>query len=115
MFRLSPAQLSHEDLFIQRYPMLLASARKLTGGDLESAEDLVHDVFVQFTLARPDLAVIENIDGYLHRALRNRHLSNIRRNARTPLDLPSAVEYDSARDGNPILYWQPIEVEFKLR
>src|SRR5262249_6358107 len=56
-------------------------------------------VFVQFTLARPDLAVIENIDGYLHRTLRNRHLSNIRRNARTPLDLPSAVEYDCAELG----------------
>src|SRR5262249_36500733 len=99
MFKLAPKQPSHDDLFIQRYSVLLAWARKLTEGDRQRAEDLVQDIFVQFTLARPDLDSIENIDGYLHRMLRNRNLSNIRRNNRRPFERASSVEYDSAEAG----------------
>jgi len=90
---------SHEDLFVARYERLFAWALRLTGRDRERAEDLLHDAFVQFTLRRPDLHEIENLDGYLHRMLRNMHLSEVRRASqlqRVPL---SILDYDSAELG----------------
>src|SRR5258708_6864982 len=96
MLKPLPAPLSHEDLFVQRYQLLLGWSRKLTNHNQQMAEDLLHDVFVQFTLSRPDLGAIQNVDGYLYRMLRNRHLSSIRRTARAPIDQLSSADYDSA-------------------
>jgi RNA polymerase sigma factor (sigma-70 family) len=86
----------HEDVFLARYGHLRAWALRLTGGDAAHAEDLVHDAFVQFTLARPDLGRIENLDGYLYQMLRNLNVSRMRRARRRHEDAPSVVEYDSA-------------------
>lgn len=47
--------LTHEELFVQRYAWLLARVLQLTRGDRHRAENLVHDAFVQFVLACPDL------------------------------------------------------------
>jgi RNA polymerase sigma factor (sigma-70 family) len=91
-----PAPLRHEDLFVQRYGLLMNWSRKLTRHNEQMAEDLLHDVFVQFTLARPNLEAIDNLDGYLYSMLRNRHLSSMRRAARVPMDQLSTEEYDSA-------------------
>ncbi|HEU4387495.1 MAG TPA: RNA polymerase sigma factor, partial [Blastocatellia bacterium] len=92
-------QTDHEDLFIDRYDQMLRWSRKLAGSDRQAAEDLVHDVFVQFTLTRPKLETIQNLDGYLYTMLRNRHLSAVRRSVRNPLERLSAVEYDSVEIG----------------
>src|SRR4051794_40508261 len=94
---------SYEDLFIQRYERLLAWALRLTERDRGRAEDLVHDTFIQFTLSRPDLGAIENLDGYLRVMMRNMHLSQVRRSARlrenpAPLQL-SLIDHDSAEIG----------------
>src|SRR5262245_4581554 len=90
---------SHEELFVERYERLLSWSLKVTGFDRATAEDIVQDVYVQFTLARPDLANIENIDGYLYRMLRNRQLSLIRRNAGRFVEDLSVIDYDSAAIG----------------
>src|SRR6266536_451417 len=90
---------SHEDLFADRYQRLLAWSLQLTGHDRELAEDLLHDAFVQFTFAQPDLNAIGNLDGYLYHMLRNLHVSQIRREARNRLQQLSVIEYDSADDG----------------
>jgi RNA polymerase sigma factor (sigma-70 family) len=89
-------QADHEDLFLARYERLLAFARQLRDVDAQRAEDLVHDAFVQFIVSRPPLDNIENLDGYLHRMVRNLHLSEIRR--RTPVQslLPEATEPETA-------------------
>jgi DNA-directed RNA polymerase specialized sigma24 family protein len=55
-------EVSHEGVFLARYGPLRAWALRLTGGDAARAEDLVHDAFVQFTLARPDLARVQHLD-----------------------------------------------------
>ena len=91
-------QTDHEDLFIQRYDQMLKWSRRLVD-DRHAAADLVHDVFIQFTLTRPDLGSIQNLDGYLYTMLRNRHLSAVRRSARNPLERLSAVDYDSVEIG----------------
>ncbi|MDT7810045.1 MAG: hypothetical protein QOJ70_3858 [Acidobacteriota bacterium] len=86
----------HEEVFLARYGHLRAWALRLTEGDIAHAEDLVHDAFVQFTFARPDLGRIENLDGYLYQMLRNLNVSQIRRARRRHEDAPAVVEYDSA-------------------
>lgn len=88
--------MSHEEVFLARYGPLRAWARRLTGGDAARAEDLVHDAFVQFTFARPDLARVRNLDGYLYQMLRNLNISQLRRANRRRGDEPAVFEYDSA-------------------
>jgi len=91
--------ISHEDLFIGRYDLLLSLALKLTGRDRQLAEDLVHDAFIQFTLGRADLREIQNLEGYLYGLLRNLHLSRARRAARHPALPLSLIDYDSMEIG----------------
>src|SRR6266487_4392744 len=88
-----------EDQFIERYERLHGWALALTAGDQERAEDLVHDAFIQFTLRRVELGAIENLDGYLHRMLRNMFLSEVRR-ASNLQQLPHSIaDYESAELG----------------
>jgi DNA-directed RNA polymerase specialized sigma24 family protein len=87
---------SHEEIFLARYGPMRMWALRLTGGDTERAEDLVHDAFVQFTFARPDLARVQNLDGYLYQMLRNLNISQMRRAGRRRGDEPAVFEYDSA-------------------
>src|SRR5215211_2364144 len=89
-------ELSHEEVFLARYGPLRTWALRLTGGDAARAEDLVHDAFVQFTFARPDLARVQNLDGYLYQMLRNLNISQMRRAHRRRGDEPAVFEYDSA-------------------
>ncbi|HEX8282983.1 MAG TPA: RNA polymerase sigma factor [Pyrinomonadaceae bacterium] len=89
------AESSHEEVFLARYGPLRSWAMRLTGGDAARAEDLVHDAYVNFTLARPDLARMQNLDGYLYQMLRNLNTSQMRRAARRREDVPAVVEYDS--------------------
>ena len=71
--------INHEDVFAERYYSLLKWASQLAGGNAALAQDLVHDGYVQFVLARPDLGKIQNLDRYLYGMLRNLHISYIRR------------------------------------
>jgi RNA polymerase sigma factor (sigma-70 family) len=89
----------HEEVFLERYVRLYAWALRLTENDRERAEDLVHDVYIQFTFARPDLASIQNLNGYLYTMLRNLHLSQLRRMERRQFRTLSIVDYDSAELG----------------
>jgi RNA polymerase sigma factor (sigma-70 family) len=90
------AEASHTDIFVQNYDLLKGWALQFTGRDKDLAEDLLHDTFIHFTLSRPDLASIENLEGYLFIVMRNLHLSQLRRATRSPFRSYSAVEYDTA-------------------
>jgi len=97
--KLSPeTEPSHEDLFMERYERLLKAARRLTSGG-ERAQDLVHNAFVQFMLSRPDIASIQDLDGYLLIMLRNLNVSQARRAAIVQTVALSATDYDSAEAG----------------
>lgn len=95
----APESQNHEEVFLSRYARLSAWALQLAENDQERAEDLVHDAFVQFNLAQPDLSRIQNLDGYLYCLLRNLHLSQLRRSARLSHSPLSIVDYDSAELG----------------
>jgi RNA polymerase sigma factor (sigma-70 family) len=93
------AATGHEELFIERYERLLDWALHLTNHDQGQAKDVVHDVFIKFTYARPDLRRIENLDAYLYGMLRNIHISQLRRVSRGRVLQLSIIEYDSAAVG----------------
>jgi DNA-directed RNA polymerase specialized sigma24 family protein len=63
-FLRQPAQDDHESLFMRLYDQLLRQATKLAG-DAAQAEDLLHDAFINFTLRRPELERLHNVEGYL--------------------------------------------------
>lgn len=94
---------THEELFLQRYERLAGQARQLTSRDEQLAEDLVHEAFVQFTLARPALDRIENLDAYLYGMLRKLHISHLRRASRLQYFSATLVDYDSLDMGLRIL------------
>jgi len=64
---------------MERYKGLHAWALQMTANDQALAEDLLHDLFILFTLSQPDLRHIENLDNYLYASLRNLHISQLRR------------------------------------
>ena len=90
---------SHEDVFVQRYDRLLGQALHIAGNSRSSAEDLVHDAFIQFTLSQPDLSTIRDLDSYLFIVLRNMHLSQVRRSSQAQFTAFSIADYDSAEIG----------------
>src|SRR5687768_10250437 len=99
------SELSREQIFTERYEILLAWALHLTHQQRDSAEDLVQDAFVQFMLARTQLEEIENINGYLRRLLRNMYLSRVTRVSQRLQDSAlSIADYDTFRLG-----WTAIE------
>jgi RNA polymerase sigma factor (sigma-70 family) len=99
MLKLLKPRISSEELFARNYDRLLGWALHLTGGDRPVAEDLLHDVFVLFSLQKLDLSVVENLDGYLYAMLRNLHISRLRRMTRARLRQLSILEFDSAERG----------------
>jgi RNA polymerase sigma factor (sigma-70 family) len=99
MLRPQEIAANHVDLFIERYERLFLWSLQLTENDQSEAEDLLHDCFIQFTLGQPDLNSIQNLEGYLRTMLRNIHVSQVRRSARSPIRSLSIVEYDSAELG----------------
>ena len=102
---------TREQLFAERYETLLTWALYLTHQQRESAEDLVQDAFVQFTLARTQLEEIENINGYLRRLLRNMYISRITRLAQRLNDTAlSIADYDTLRLG-----WTTIETPRRMQ
>src|SRR5262245_32806305 len=90
---------THEAVFVEQYDTLHRWALQFTERDPELAEDLLHDTFIHFTLSRPDLVPIENLEGYLYVVMRNLHLSQLRKATRTPLRAMSVVEFDTVDVG----------------
>jgi DNA-directed RNA polymerase specialized sigma24 family protein len=97
MLKLRRISASHRDAFLERYKGLHAWAVQMTANDQALAEDLLHDLFILFTLSQPDLRRIENLDNYLYASLRNLHISQLRRTTRARFEQLSVIEYESAR------------------
>ena len=111
-----PVEASREDLFVERYRKLRAWSLQMTQHDHELAEDLLHDLFIQFTLDAPELHEIRNLDAYLYAMLRNLHLARRRRDSRNTLQQLSIVEYDSAELGlRTVDFRDQIQAQEELR
>ena len=90
------ASSSLEDVFLQRYELLRGWALRVIGNNRSQSEDLLHDLFIHFTLHQPDLDEIQNLDGFLHTTVRNLFLSQSRPAARAAHGHLSLIDYDSA-------------------
>jgi len=97
-FRRQPAQDDHESLFMRLYDQLLRQATELTG-DAAQAEDLLHDAFINFTLRRPALERLHNVEGYLYRMIRNLFVSEVRRRAQMQTVSLAPGDYETAQLG----------------
>src|SRR5260370_24284734 len=97
MLRFRKVSSNYRELFVARYDQLLAWALQLAQGDRALAEDLLHDLYVLFTIHEPQIDPAQNVDGYLYACLRNLYLSQVRRTTR--LQQLSIIEYDSAKTG----------------
>src|SRR5260370_41443213 len=84
---------------MQRYKGLLGQAVQLTDREKQIADDVVQDDYIQFTVCRPDLRSIENIDGYLYRMVRKLHMSQLRRATRLQYCSSFLVDYESLEIG----------------
>jgi RNA polymerase sigma factor (sigma-70 family) len=96
MLSLRKTEITPDELFIRNYGQLLGWSLHLTGGDRSAAEDLLHDVYILFSLHRPDVSSIDNLEGYLYTMLRNLHISRLRRASRSPLKQLSVIDFESA-------------------
>ncbi|QHS50423.1 RNA polymerase sigma factor [Edaphobacter sp. 12200R-103] len=92
-----------------RYSQLLIWAQNLTRGDVSRSQDIVQELCLYFTLKRPDLSNVENVDGYLYTCLRHICLSNLARASREADHLISIADFDSfdfainsKRSGDPL-------------
>ncbi len=84
-----------ESLLESYYSQLLKWGTRLTRGDKGIAQDIVQDLCLHFTLVKPDLSQVANLDGYLYTCLRNIYLSALARTAREATQLVSIAEFDS--------------------
>ncbi len=87
-------ELDHEELFVDRYDLLLRAALRVTEGDRQAAEDLVQDAFIRFTVVQPPLQDVAQLDAYFYAMLRNMHTSRIRRAQVAKVSL-SILDFDS--------------------
>jgi DNA-directed RNA polymerase specialized sigma24 family protein len=84
-----------EQLLASYYSQLLKWGVVLTRGDDAKAEDIVHEFCLYFTLTKPDLSGVANLDGYLYTCLRHIYLSGLARSSREAQHLISVAEFDS--------------------
>jgi len=87
--------LDTERLLENYYSQLLRWGAVLTRGDAGMAREIVHDLCLHFTLAKPDLSQVINLDGYLYTCLRNIYLSAMARASREATQFINVAEYDS--------------------
>jgi DNA-directed RNA polymerase specialized sigma24 family protein len=84
-----------DQILASRYSQLLQWGVVLTRGDVGKTEEIVQELCLYFTLTKPDLSVVANLDGYLYTALRHIYLSSLARSSREALHFVSVAEFDS--------------------
>ncbi len=70
-WRNPPTATDAENLLEGYYSQFLKWGALLTRGDMGMAQDIVHDLCLLFTLVKPDLSQVANLDGYLYTCLRH--------------------------------------------
>ena len=84
-----------DTILAERYEQLQAWALSLTRGDAGAALDIVHDLYLYVSLAKPDFSRVENLDNYLYKCLRHIHLAHLAESSRNALQQISVTDLDS--------------------
>jgi DNA-directed RNA polymerase specialized sigma24 family protein len=93
--RRSTAAVDVEKLLSDSYSQLLKWANVLTRGDEVRSQDLVQELCLYFTVTRPNLSHVINMEGYLYTCLRHLYVSGLARSSREALHFVSVAECDS--------------------
>ena len=93
----SPRALDSEHLLEEYYGKLQTWGVVLTRGDRVMAQEIVHDLCLHFTVAKPDLSQVANLDGYLYTSLRHIYLSALARASREALQTVNIADFDSVQ------------------
>ena len=86
-----------EQLFRDYFKPLTAFAKKYTG-DIDSAKELVHDVFLNLWTKRAEIDPDKSVKSYLYTSTYNRSLNYIRDNKKFNKDV--SVEFESEKNQN---------------
>src|SRR5579871_151669 len=77
------------------YPKLTEWAAGIARGQVALAQEIVQDLYVHFSLAKPDLGQVVNVEAYLYTCLRNIYLSTMAKLTRESEQLVSVADFDS--------------------
>ena len=80
-WRIPTRGLDSERMLEEYYGKLQNWGAVLTRGDHAMAQEIVHDLCLHFTVAKPDLSEVINLDGYLYTCLRHIYLSALARSS----------------------------------
>ena len=86
---------SIDRVLARAYPQLVEWSDILTRGDKSTAEEIVQDLCLHLTMARPDIKRIENLEAYLFKSLRNMYLSHLARASRARLRTIHLEDFDA--------------------
>jgi len=86
---------SVERILSRYYPQLVEWSRTLARGDEATAEEIVQDLCLHFTVAQPDLSRVQNLDNYLFMCLRNMYVSRLARVSRERLRVIQIEDFDA--------------------
>ncbi len=92
--RASASAVRTEQVLERYYGQLVEWGTLLTRGDEGKAQDLVHDFCLHFTVTKPDLSGVTNLDGYLYKSLRHIYLSGLAQSSREALHYVNVAEFD---------------------
>src|ERR1700722_7740322 len=87
-----------ERILSRYYPQLVEWSRILTRGDESTAEEIVQDLCLHFTVAQPDLSRVKNLDNYVFMCLRNMYVSSLARISRERLRVIQIEDFDALGD-----------------
>src|ERR1035438_5683794 len=96
-WRILPQALDSGRLLEEYYGSLRKWGLVLTRGDRAMAEEIVQDLCLYFTVAKPDLSQVANLDGYLYTCLRNIYLSALSHSSREAVQTVNIADFDSIR------------------
>lgn len=86
-----------ESLLERYYGQFLKWGMILTRADKSVVQEIVHDLCLYFTVVKPDLSHVENLDGYLYTSLRHIYLSTLARSSREAMQFVNIVDFDSVQ------------------
>lgn len=84
-----------DEVLAERYEQLRAWALGFTRGDKNVALDIVHDLYLYVSLAKPDFSRVENLDNYLYKCLRHLHLAYLAEASRSASHQIAVSDIDS--------------------
>lgn len=78
-----PSGLSYDDFFQANYETLRRWALQITSYDAVLSEDLLHDMYLRFSIRNAAADNVESVQGYLYTALKNSYVTHLRKKTRT--------------------------------